>query len=179
MGYHFLTTRANIVGQDSTSFAPIISNNLAPFNFFGYNPSLPAAIILCIAFGLTTLICITNVWRHRKQTTGHFIFIFIFCPFAKCIGYALRSVASGDPTNFNLYISSQFFLFMTPQICAAAAYLTYAGLVHFIDEKFTLIKARNVAIIFLGLDAFATAIQGGGTPIPVPVSCWVACERGC
>jgi len=51
---------------------------------------------------------------------------------------------------------------MTPQICAAAGYLTYAGLVHFVDEKFTLINARNVAIIFLGLDAFATAIQGGG-----------------
>jgi hypothetical protein len=38
--------------------------------------------------------------------------------------------------------------------------------VHFIDEKFTVIKARNVAIVFLGLDALATAIQGGGTPVP-------------
>ncbi len=117
---------------------------------------------MCIAFGITTIICITNVYRHRKQITGRFLFIFIFCPFAKCIGYALRVVASGDPTNFNFYISSQFFLFLTPQICAAAGYLTYAGLVHFIDEKFTLINARNVAIIFLGCDAFATAIQGGG-----------------
>jgi hypothetical protein len=81
------------------------------------------------------------------------------------IGYALRSAASQKPTDFNLFISSQFFLFLTPQICAAAGYLTFAGLIFYVGEKFSLIGCKNVALIFLFLDAFATAVQGGGSII--------------
>jgi hypothetical protein len=117
---------------------------------------------MCVAFGTAFLIGLVNLLRHRQQIKGRFLYIFIFCPFAKMIGYALRSAASRNPTDFNLFISSQFFLFLTPQICAAAGYLTYAGLVFFVDGKFSLIGCRNVAIIFLGIDVFATAIQGGG-----------------
>jgi hypothetical protein len=123
---------------------------------------MAAAIIMCIAFGIVFIIGLINLLRHRKQIKGRFLHIFIFCPFAKMIGYALRSAASKNPIDFNLFISSQFFLFLTPQICAAAGYLTYAGLVFFVDKKFSLIGHRNVAAIFLGLDIFSTAIQGGG-----------------
>ena len=123
---------------------------------------MAAAIILCVAFGIVFLIGLTNWLRHRKQIKGRFLGVFLFCPFAKMIGYALRSVACTDPTDFNYYISSQFFLFLTPQICAAAGYLTYAGLVFFVDEKFSLIGCKNVALIFLGIDVLASAIQGAG-----------------
>ena len=136
--------------------------NPAPFNYFGYIPSLPAAIIMSVAFAITTTICIVKVFRHRKQIRGRFLFIFFFCPFAKMIGYVLRAAASQKPTDFNLFISSSFFLFLTPQIVAAAGYLTYAGLVFFVNEKHSLIGCKNVALIFLGLDVIATAIQGGG-----------------
>jgi RTA1 like protein len=118
---------------------------------------------MSVAFGIAFLLGFFNLLRHHKQVKGRFLYIFIFCPFAKMIGYAIRSAASQNPTNFNLFISSQFFLFLTPQICAAAGYLTYAGLVFFVHEKFSLIGHKNVAIIFLGLDVFATTIQGGGT----------------
>src|SRR5436305_2051420 len=111
---------------------------------------MAAAIIMCVAFWITFLIGLTNRVRHRKQIKGRFLSIFLFCPFAKSIGYALRAAAATDPTDFNLFISSQFFLFLTPQICAAAGYLTYAGLVFYVDGKFSLINCKNVAIIFLG-----------------------------
>jgi RTA1 like protein len=123
---------------------------------------MAAAIIMCVAFGIVFVIGLINLLVHRKQIKGRFLHIFIFCPFAKMIGYALRSASSKNPTDFNLFISSQFFLFLTPQICAAVSYLTYAGLVFFVDEKFSLIGCRNVAIIFLGLDLFSTTIQGAG-----------------
>jgi hypothetical protein len=119
---------------------------------------------MSVAFGVSFSIGLTNLLRHRKHIKGRFLYIFIFCPFAKMIGYALRAAASQQPTDFNLFISSQFFLFLTPQICAAAGYLTYAGLVFFVDEKFSLISCKNVALIFLGMDVFATAVQGGGNP---------------
>jgi hypothetical protein len=124
---------------------------------------MAAAIIMCIAFGIVFIIGEANLIRRRKQIKGRFLYIFIFCPFAKMIGYALRSASSKDPTDFKLFISSQFFLFLTPQICAAAAYLTYAGIVFLVDEKFSLIGSKNVALIFLGLDVFSTAVQGAGT----------------
>ena len=135
---------------------------LGPYNYFGYDPSMAAAIIMCISFGIVFIIGQANLIRRRKQIKGRFLYIFIFCPFAKMIGYALRSASSKDPTDFNLFISSQFFLFLTPQICAAAAYLTYAGLVFFVDEEFSLIGSKNVALIFLGLDVFSTTVQGAG-----------------
>ena len=78
------------------------------------------------------------------------------------VGFALRAAASQKPTDFNLLISSEFVLFLTPQIIAAGAYLMYAGLVLFVDGKFSLIRSSNVAIIFVGLDIFATTIQGAG-----------------
>jgi len=140
-----------------------IKNNT--YNYFGYDPNLVAAIIMCIAFFVSFLIGLINVLRHRKQIRGRFLFIFIFCPFAKMIGYALRAASSQDPTSFNIFISSQFFLFLTPQICAAAGYLTYAGLVFFVDEKFSLIGCKNVALIFLGSDVFSTTVQGAGIGI--------------
>ena len=120
---------------------------------------------MCIAFGITFVIGLTNLLRHRKQVKGRFLYVFIFCPLAKTIGYALRSAASPNPTDFNLFISSQFFIFLTPQICAAAGYLTYAGLVFFVDGKFSLISCKRVAIIFLGMDVLATAIQSGGKTV--------------
>jgi len=156
-----LLPRKNL--QNDGSIHPFNYTDVAPYNYFGYDPSTAAAIIMCIAFGTVFIIGLTNLLRHRKQIKGRFLNIFIFCPFAKMIGYALRSAASKNPTNFNLFISSQFFLFLTPQICAAAGYLTYAGLVFFVEEKFSLIGSKNVAIIFLGLDVFSTAIQGAGT----------------
>src|SRR5277367_6855195 len=107
---------------------------------------------MCIAFGIAFGIGLFNRIRHRKQIKGRFLTVFLFCPFAKMIGYAIRAASSQQPTDFNLFISSQFFLFLTPQICAAAGYLTYAGLVFFVDKKFSLIGHRNVAAIFLGLD---------------------------
>lgn len=134
----------------------------APWNYFGYQPNMAAAIIMCVAFGITFYIGECNLIRHRKQIKGRFLWIFVFCPLAKMIGYALRAVACTDPTDFNYFISSQFFLFLTPQICAAAAYLTYAGLVFFVDGKFSLIGCKHVAIIFLGIDVVATTIQGAG-----------------
>jgi RTA1 like protein len=140
----------------------IMALTKAPYNYFGYNPNIAAAIIVCVAFGITFFIGLSNNIRHRKHIKGKFLRLFIFCPFAKMIGYALRAAACPRPTYFNLYIASQFFLFMTPQIMAAAGYLTYAGLVFYVDGKFSLIGYRNVAIIFLGMDVLATSIQGAG-----------------
>jgi hypothetical protein len=137
------------------------------YNYFGYDPNLAAAIIMCVAFFISFLIGLINVIRHRKEIRGRFLFIFIFCPFAKMIGYALRAASAENLTSFNFFISSQFFLFLTPQICAAAGYLTFAGLVFFVDEKFSLIGCKNVALIFLGSDVFSTAVQAGGTISPL------------
>jgi hypothetical protein len=137
-----------------------IQNNT--YNYFGYEPNLAAAVIMCVAFFISFLVGLINVFRHRKEIRGRFLFIFIFCPFAKMIGYALRAASSQNLTSFDLFISSQFFLFLTPQICAAAGYLTFAGLVFFVDEKFSLIGCKNVALIFLGSDVFSTAVQAGG-----------------
>ena len=167
MGYN---SNFSAVRRDSSSSRPLPCTFLillAPINYFGYDPDLAAAIIMCLAFGITFLIGLVNVIRHRKQIKGRFLGIFIFCPLAKCVGYALRSAAAQQPTDFNLFISSQFFLFLTPQIVAAAGYLTYAGLCFYVAEKFTLIKSRNVAIIFLGADVFSTAAQGAGN-VPLP-----------
>lgn len=148
--------------QMEVSYLLYCSDHKAPYNYFGYQPNTAAAIIMCIAFGITFFIGFVNLQRHGKQIKGRFLHMFVFCPFAKAIGYGIRSAASRNPTNFNLFISSQFFLFLTPQICAAAGYLTYAGLVFFVDEKFSLIGSKNAAIIFFGMDIIATAIQGGG-----------------
>ena len=118
---------------------------------------------MCVAFGIAFAIGLFNRIRHRKQIRGRFLTVFLFCPLAKMIGYAIRAASAPQPTDFNLFISSQFFLFLTPQICAAAGYLTYAGIVFFVEDKFSLIGHRRIAIVFLGIDVVATAIQGGGT----------------
>lgn len=144
-----------------------IQNNT--YNYFGYEPNLAAAIIMCVAFFISFLVGLINVLRHRKEIRGRFLFIFIFCPFAKMIGYALRAASSQNLTSFDLFISSQFFLFLTPQICAAAGYLTFAGLVFFVDEKFSLIGCKNVALIFLGSDVVSTAVQAGGIISRLPI----------
>src|SRR5437667_10499348 len=143
-----LVARKDLTNQDGS-----------PYLYFGYVPNLVAAIIMCIAFGTVFQIGLINLLRHSKQIKGRFLHLFIFCPFAKMIGYSIRSAASKAPSDFNLYISSQFFLFLTPQLCAAAAYLTYAGLVFFVDDKYSLIGRKNVAIIFLGLDIFSSSVQ--------------------
>jgi hypothetical protein len=139
------------------------------YNYFGYDPNLAAAIIMCIAFFISFLIGFINVFRHRKEIRGRFLFIFIFCPFAKMIGYALRAASTQNLTSFNLFISSQLFLFLTPQIVAAAGYLTFAGIVFFVDEKFSVIGCKKVALIFLGSDVFSTAVQGAGTISPTAI----------
>jgi RTA1 like protein len=160
---HEPTGRADKSDQSKRKYRPFACALIsASYNYYGYNPSLAAAIIFSIAFGVTTIIGVSNLLRHIKHVKGRFLYVFLFCPFCKMIGYILRSIGATEPTVFNLYISSQFFIYMTPQICAAAGYLTYAGLVFFVDGKFSLIRHKNVAIIFLGSDIISSSIQGAG-----------------
>src|SRR5262245_51477765 len=95
------TQRGNLTNPDGSLLIYFLhAKTVAPWNYFGFNPSMAAAITLCVAFGITTIICLTNLLRHRKDVRGRFLHIFVFCPLAKTVGYALRAVAAQDPTNF-------------------------------------------------------------------------------
>lgn len=150
-------------------------------DYYKYDPSLPAAIIFTVCFGLSA---IGHAFQIVKTRTWYFIPFFVGCLgksfvvhpcfssitntsyFAvEIIGYAARAINATETPNWSRgpYIIQALLLLLGPPFYAASIYMIFGRLITLLDaEKHSLIRVKWITKLFLLGDIISIAAQAIG-----------------
>ncbi|KAF4809793.1 Protein RTA1 [Colletotrichum tropicale] len=132
-------------------------------DYYRYDPSLPAAIIFAVCFGLSAA---GHALQLVKTRTWYFIPFLIGC-IVEVVGYAGRAINATETPNWTEgpYIIQALLLLLGPPFYAASIYMVFGRLVMLLDaEKHSLIRRKWLTKFFLLgdiLSIFGQAIGGG------------------
>ncbi|KAH0436469.1 rta1 domain-containing protein [Colletotrichum camelliae] len=132
-------------------------------DYYRYDPSLPAAIIFAVCFGLSAA---GHAFQLVKTRTWYFIPFLIGC-IVEVVGYAGRAISATETPNWTKgpYIIQALLLLLGPPFYAASIYMVFGRLVVLLDaEKHALIRRKWLTKFFLlgdVLSIFGQAIGGG------------------
>ncbi|KAL4969919.1 RTA1 domain-containing protein [Aspergillus stella-maris] len=130
-------------------------------NIYGYNPSIPAAAIFIVLFGVSTA-------YHSFQLvkTRAFYFIpFIIGGIFQVLGYIFRAASHNNYTSIPLYALQTVLILLAPALYAASIYMVLGRLVVHLDaEHLSVVRVNWMTKIFVTGDvvSFLAQCAGGG-----------------
>ncbi|KAL1959731.1 hypothetical protein VTO42DRAFT_1317 [Malbranchea cinnamomea] len=131
------------------------------WEFYRYDPSLPAAVIFATVFALSTALHFVQLINSR---TWFFLALAIGGLF-QVIGYIGRAISHSETPNWTLgpYIIQTLFILIAPALFAASIYMELGRIILMVEgEKLSLIKKRFLTKIFVTGDVLSFVMQGGG-----------------
>jgi hypothetical protein len=131
------------------------------FKLFRYVPSLPAALVATILFGLLSAAHIFKLFRHKT----YFCIPFIIGGLFETIGYIGRILAHSNNTTLGPYIIQSLLILLGPALFAASIYMTLSRIIHSThNESLAMLPIRWQTRLFVMGDvlAFLTQMLGGG-----------------
>ncbi|KAL4897458.1 RTA1 like protein-domain-containing protein [Aspergillus ambiguus] len=133
---------------------------------YKYTPSMAAAVIFIILFGVTTILHTYHLFRTR---TWFFIPITIGGWF-EFIGYIGRAMSSSEAPNFTLgpYVMQSTLLLVAPALYAASIYMELGRIIYLVKgEKLSLIRVNWMTKIFVAGDVLSFLMQASGAGLMV------------
>ncbi|KAI0897118.1 RTA1-domain-containing protein [Annulohypoxylon nitens] len=132
---------------------------MAGFKFYHYDPSLAAAVIFALVFGVATLRHIQLLCQNK---TWYFIpFVIGF----EAGGYGARAVSAKQTPDWTLmpYIIQSMLTLLGPTFFAASIYMILGRLIRFLGaDSYSMIRTRWLTKFFLLGDILSFFSQGGG-----------------
>ena len=121
-----------------------------PDNVWSYCPSVPAAFILFVLFGLSALLHIYQAIKYRKG----FAWVIIMGATWETLSFATRILSAHSPTKKGIYDGSFLLLIISPLLINAFDYMLLGRMVTFFlpDNKLGGIKGSIMGVIFVGCD---------------------------
>jgi hypothetical protein len=121
-----------------------------PSNQWKYCPSVPAAIIFFVLFGVTTLFHIYQAFKHRKA----FCWVIIMGGLWETCSYAFRILSARNPTHKASYDASFLLVLLAPVSVNAFDYMVLGRLLtSFLHGKTVLrIKGSIMGKLFVCFD---------------------------
>ncbi|KAF8578582.1 RTA1-domain-containing protein [Ramaria rubella] len=131
-----------------------------PHALWLYCPSLGAAVLFAVLFGLCTVAHITQAIMFRKK----FCWVIIMACLWEMSGFVLRILSVMNQTNQGVFIPQQLLIILAPLWVNAFDYMILGRMIHFFlpDQMVLGIKARRLTLLFVLLDVTAFIVQGGG-----------------
>ncbi|KAM0352042.1 hypothetical protein HYE67_009920 [Fusarium culmorum] len=129
--------------------------------FYNYNPSMVAAVIFIIVFGLSSLLHTFQLVRAR---TWYFIPFLIGCLF-ECVGYIGRALSANEAPDFtkNPYIIQSILLLLGPALLAASIYMVLGRLIVLLDAgHLSVIRPNWLTKVFVTGDVLSFLAQSAG-----------------
>ncbi|EPS30730.1 hypothetical protein POX_b02267 [Penicillium oxalicum] len=139
------------------------------FVFYYYKPSLAAAVIFTVLFGLSSILHFYQLIRTRTW----FMIPFFIGALLETIGYIGRLLASFQAPDYTKgpYIMQSALILIAPAFLAASIYMTLGRIIQMLDaEKLSLIRVRWLTKIFVGGDVLSFLMQASGAGILVSSS---------
>ncbi|KPM35699.1 hypothetical protein AK830_g10888 [Neonectria ditissima] len=129
-----------------------------------YVPSLAAAVIFCLLFGVAT---IAHVWKICKTRTW-FCIPFAIGGYMQFLGYAARAAAHSRTGKFMPYVIQNNNIVLAPVLYAASIYMVLGRVIRNVSgERYSLIRPTRLTKIFVTGDVFSLMIQGGGAGMSI------------
>jgi len=125
------------------------------FNFYGYNPSKPGAIIAAALYGIFVLIISALNIRFKCW----FMFLVPAAGLLELIGFCLRPIAL---YNEGKYVTSLVCIIVAPTVYATADYNMISKIMLKAGVYHPIFRPRIVRWMFLAIDIFSFFIQAGG-----------------
>ncbi|KAK6373596.1 hypothetical protein LTS17_008088 [Exophiala oligosperma] len=128
--------------------------------YFAYCPSLAAAVIFAVLFGITTTTHIAQAIRYRKA----FATVLIMGAAWETGGYVVRTLAVYHQLNETLYTVQQLLVLLAPLWINAYIYMLLGRMIHFFLRSDSVFKvpARSITRMFVIFDITAFFIQAIG-----------------
>ncbi|KAG2419785.1 hypothetical protein HFD88_004581 [Aspergillus terreus] len=133
---------------------------------YKYDPSMAAAVIFIILFGVATILHTYHLIRTR---TWFFIPLTIGGWF-EFVGYIGRAMSSAQAPDFTLgpYIMQSTLLLVAPALYAASIYMELGRIIYLVKgEKLSLIRVNWMTKIFVAGDVLSFLMQASGAGIMV------------
>ncbi|KAK0369206.1 hypothetical protein CPAR01_09360 [Colletotrichum paranaense] len=131
------------------------------FVFYHYEPSMVAATVFIIVFGVS---CMLHIWQLCRRKTWYFIPFVIGCIF-EAVGYAGRAMSAGEAPDYtkNPYIIQSILLLLGPALFAASIYMVLGRLINLLDAGgYSLIRPNWLTKVFVLGDVLSFFAQSGG-----------------
>ncbi|KAI1448230.1 RTA1-domain-containing protein [Annulohypoxylon stygium] len=130
-------------------------------SFYDYDPSIPAAVVVCVLFGLTLIWSTFMTIRKRSWVWT----VQIIAILMEVVGYAVRIVSANDPTSLSPYAVQFCVIILAPVLMAGAIYVVFGRIVFHVvpaEERTTRllwIPPRWITPIFVTFDVVALLVQ--------------------
>ncbi|KAH7198468.1 RTA1 like protein-domain-containing protein [Fusarium flagelliforme] len=129
--------------------------------FYNYNPSMVAAVIFIVVFGVSSLL---HTYQLVRARTWYFIPFLIGCLF-ECVGYVGRALSANEAPDFskNPYIIQSILLLLGPALLAASIYMVLGRLIKLLDaDNLSIIGPRWLTKVFVTGDVLSFLAQSAG-----------------
>ncbi|TNY22111.1 RTA1 like protein-domain-containing protein [Rhodotorula diobovata] len=137
---------------------PTPDNGELDFNIYGYDPSLAAAIVFLVAFGLITLWQAGLVVRSRIW----WLTVLVVGGLGEIIGWAGRAWAAKDPYSLNAFLTQQICLILAPCFFSATCYGILGMVVRALGRQYSVLRPSLYLWIFCVADLVAIVVQAIG-----------------
>ncbi|RSL50830.1 hypothetical protein CEP53_008655 [Fusarium sp. AF-6] len=131
------------------------------FVYYYYNPSLPAAVVFVVLFGLSELAHVCQIVHSR---TWYFVPFVIGCIF-EAIGYIGRTLSAEEAPDFSKipYILQSLLLLLGPTFFAASIYMVLARIIILLQAgHLSVVKPSWLIKVFVTGDVLSFLAQSGG-----------------
>jgi len=137
------------------------SDSVPKFVLYHYDPSLAAACVFAVMFGVSTLLHIFQLLRRR---TWYFIPFVVGGTF-ETVGYVGRAISATETPNWSKmpYIIQSLLILLGPALFAASIYMVLARIIQLVDgDALSIIKVRFVTKVFVLGDVLSFIVQSSG-----------------
>lgn len=135
------------------------------FRRYYYEPSLPAAIIFVVLFGISTLLHVFQMFQRRTW----FMIPFIIGAVMETVGYIGRAISATEapgPYTMGPFIIQSVLLLVAPALLAASIYMNLGRIVFMIKGEDALFIRRTwLTKIFVIGDVISFMVQSSGAGI--------------
>ncbi|KAF7593578.1 hypothetical protein BBP40_011198 [Aspergillus hancockii] len=132
---------------------------MTEYSFYYYSPSVAAAVIALICYGVSTGFHIFQLWKLRSW----FFTTFIVGAIMMTMGYIFRAASAKDKTAIGPYIGQNVCILLPPSLYAATIYMIYGRIVLFAcSPELSIISPQKVTKIFVIGDVIAFLMQASG-----------------
>ncbi|KAJ5547691.1 hypothetical protein N7513_004925 [Penicillium frequentans] len=122
-----------------------------------YVPSLAAALLFCVLFGLSTSVHMAQAIIHKRK----YAVVIILGGLWELTAFAFRSIQTHNQSSNLINTLYTMFFLLAPIWINAFLYMTLGRMINFYipDQKLRGISARKFGVIFVCLDIFAFFVQ--------------------
>ncbi|KAB8230259.1 RTA1 domain-containing protein [Aspergillus alliaceus] len=143
-----------------------MSNDNSTWTYYHYGPSLPAALIITVLFGLSSLVHTFQMIR-----TGTWCFVtFVIGGFFECIGYIGRVLGHYETPYWILgpYVLQSLLILVARALFAASIYMVLERVIMITNHpEYAIVKPRWLTRFFVSGDVISFLVQATGARIMV------------